>query len=1001
MYTPKASFLGWFTREGRLKNQWARGLGEKDFARGLNELRQVQQNLMKNPVEFGHLWIPFIETCLDPVRVGALTEQDMAALVEMGNVLSKYPAAKVHAEDVWQLVVQAHDARKDELRSRSLLVYMYKAPSTSREKKAECARGLGKRRARGDEHIDVYIDHLKQVPEPSKEFDIIKLLSEVCAVDFDTDSVRLKRACEVARHLANNNIMVENIRLALGMHALLVENAPIKAIDHFYAVVASNPRDRTAAIGLLTCLVRTGEYGKVEAMTRNLEKDNITAGLVELGYALKWLNDLEAQGPAPCTAVSLSGYDIGKYAGESLESTIGILYLLEGDAKRASGILSPLAVKRPDNYQWCYYAAWSMALCGDKEAIARYINDISKWEARWAIICLMMDVSTDMLENAGIRSRLGQSQGAYPSIVSARVALARGESPVRPEWAYEPNAGTPISLEALRTMIGYALYSRDAAAAQKAISMPMFLRLPIADQLLWRGLYAVKFADALSGRTLLEESAVKFGYPRAALALSVYLLETGKIREAAQWLDKASSWANNTKIELIRAYIEACEDKVEIASERLEKLAAKGEPRAYYALGNLSLHRADLAGDAEQGRMHRGKAAEAFRNALGKQDGRLLPDDCKALAMCSEFLASPESLTGPYDGLWSEVEKLDPCIRRPWLVWSAFVAQLWCGTPAGMAASGENALKLAGLMDLLGDPELAAVASAIAYACVKADDVDDADRLIMLLEYLSSGNKKTIAEPYYRSGVAALAHKGTLDPDVSVQKLRQKISLLAYADPGNASLALLLARMNIQDKKLEESVTALRNAMPESAFEQRICASIADLLKGNAALEPPQPPAEAGPEIAQACHLLQAASAFCAGDPAKGYKSILDAMKLPAGNLAKVIEISRVLPALCMQSARDPAPPRLLIDTIREIAARDANGSPDGVIARCAAAMGEADTACRLWDRELSRHPDSRSGGDYAEFLCYLAIMARNSGKHNESIEKLRLAATIGGMQHA
>jgi hypothetical protein len=63
--------------------------------------------------------------------------------------------------------------------------------------------------------------------------------------------------------------------------------------------------------------------------------------------------------------------------------------------------------------------------------------------------------------------------------------------------------------------------------------------------------------------------------------------------------------------------------------------------------------------------------------------------------------------------------------------------------------------------------------------------------------------------------------------------------------------------------------------------------------------------------------------------------------------------------------------------------------------------MGDTDTACRLWDREMSRHPDSKSGGDYAEFLCYLAIAAHNSGKPGESIEKLRLAATIGGMQHA
>ena len=46
----KSSFWGWFTKEGRLKKQWARGLKDKDPVQCFNQLRQVQQKLVKNPV---------------------------------------------------------------------------------------------------------------------------------------------------------------------------------------------------------------------------------------------------------------------------------------------------------------------------------------------------------------------------------------------------------------------------------------------------------------------------------------------------------------------------------------------------------------------------------------------------------------------------------------------------------------------------------------------------------------------------------------------------------------------------------------------------------------------------------------------------------------------------------------------------------------------------------------------------------------------------------------
>jgi tetratricopeptide (TPR) repeat protein len=634
----------------------------------------------------------------------------------------------------------------------------------------------------------------------------------------------------------------------------------------------------------------------------------------------------------------------------------------------------------------------------------------------------MIDVNTEILENANLLSHLKQYHGTYSSIVEARVSLARGISPNKPQWRCDPKAELAESLEALRTSVGYAIYTRDAKAAKEAISEHMFRRLPIADQMLWRGLYELTFNDTAEGRTLLEEVADKYEYPRAALILSLHLLDLGKIHEAQFWLDKASPWGNNTKIKLLRAYMEACQGKVDTASDMLEALATNGDARAYYALGNLNMQRADMAmeeGDIHNNLLYRGQAAESFHTALNAQNGMHLYEDLSALILCSEFLANPDNVDGSYQRLWGEVKKLDSRTRRPWLTWSAFIAQLWYGTPSGIISSGEEALKQAGLIDLLTDSELAAISSAVAHACIKADNVVSMNKLILLLEFLSSGSRKKIVEPYYRLGVAALARKvdevgsdifgygaayhilkDVLDPNISEQKPNQKIILLANSDPGNAILALLLSYINLKDKNLEESATALRNARPDNVFEQRLCTSIADLLEGNTPSELPQPTVGATPEIVQACHLLNAASAFCSGNFENGYKEILDAMKYPSNNMTKVIEISRILPALCVQSAKDPVPPRLLIETIRETASKEADGRSDETIARCAAAMDENDIACDLWNRNKSQNPDGKSDVDYAEFLCYLAVQAHKSGKPNECIEKLRLAASVGGKLH-
>jgi hypothetical protein len=1238
MYVPKASFWGQFTREGRLKNQWAKGIEESDPERGLNLLRQVQQKLMKNPAEFPHLWLPFLDTFLDGNRVYALTNSDMKSVEEMGDLISQHSDVPVHAEEVWLRALQAYDRRKEKDKARELLTHMYNA-SASKETKVKCVRDLAKRGAEEDDQLKMYIDYLQHVPDASTEGDILKLLSSQCAADFDSDSDTIGRAGGVAERLLEGNIQVLGLDKTLGLKALLKDEMPSRAVNYFKRAFQANPQDRMALVGLLSSTIKTGEYGTVEKIIQNTaySDDNVVKGLVNLSATLQWLNDPEMAGSPPCTTQSLSSLDIGKYVGEAVESAVGILHLLEGDSRQAVNILLPLAERHPEQYLLNYYAAWAASLTDDREEVARLFTALSKWNGRWTVACLLLDSDPALAEVHKVQSDLNQISSSFTSIIQRRLALSSGtfvrnktyakhsaensktfdefnenrklvattncqikqnqesvrptsavtstailsksimlwvnqegksyfkvlfnaletlpaskdfaltymgetelilpfyqnrekileikvdvppllpegtpiylnisvdelafitvkakigektldavvdlpldrqmpsdeslqlldesfyqavirlpvgkknaaeakykkarknftaaarrgekrqavdylkkmkdliakispsEGPMQPfeepviekiYWKYDAGASIAENMEAFRTALGYAVYDLEIQTVKQLITMPMFQRLPLADQRLWCGLYLFYNQDPIKGCILLEEAAIKFGYKRAALILSVHFLEQNRVKEAEQLLDLAAAGRRDNKIELLRAYIEVCKGKTNSAAKRLDKLAAKGEAMAHYALGNLNMQRSDdarISGDLENFRLFSQQAASSFRAAL-RTESEHNPSDCRVLEHCAEFIANPEREEGSYKMLWHEVEQIDGHRQTSWLVWNAFLSQLRWGSPFEIAKSGRKALPMLESVENIEDAAMAAVASNIAYACITADKDGQVDELTAQLGYLLKGGKRQAIKPFYRLGVTASARMSYLKvKQRSSKRAKQKIASLAECDPGNGSLALVLAQVNLKDNKLEEAEIALRNANPEDAFEQNLCTCLASLLRGDDVEWLPQPPPSTISEVVQACHLLRAAVAFAAGDRDQGYESILEAMKCRDQDLKNIFNFFKFLPALCLHLARETPIPQSLIETVRSISVVD-NGAS---VARCAAAIGDVEYACRLWDQIVAKEPNSPSISEYSKFLCHLAVSAYNSGDYCQTVEKLRAAAVLGGEKPA
>jgi hypothetical protein len=356
---------------------------------------------------------------------------------------------------------------------------------------------------------------------------------------------------------------------------LQITQNPAKAVAHFRAAFNANQNDRRALIGLLSALVRNEAYTDITALSHQVKPgehalDRVVAALIALSKTLHWLDSQTMAGFPPDTTQGLerfNGLDLHKYAGSVVDSVVGRLHLLEGNAARAAEILLPLAEKHPG--RWSYYATWAAILTSNRNAVERIYTATSQWSGKWTIACLLMDVDPALAEKRQLYSFLGMAaknpeMRAYAHIIEARIALARSSLPSAVTWTTSA-ANLEENLEALRTHLGCAFYRRSGEVMARSMAQPLFRLLPLADRLMWRGLHTLLAGDQVPGRALLEDAAIKFGYQRASLALAVYFLEQKKISEAKQFLERAAGGRTDAKIGLLRAYIDACEGRTERA----------------------------------------------------------------------------------------------------------------------------------------------------------------------------------------------------------------------------------------------------------------------------------------------------------------------------------------------------------------------------------------------------------------------------------------------------
>ena len=131
------------------------------------------------------------------------------------------------------------------------------------EAKQRCAYNLARYGARGDKQLNIYIDYLQRVANPASETAVLNILTNVCNVNFASDTVSIRQAGKVAERLIARRISVVGLQTALGLHSLLIEKNPSQAVKHFSTAFQGNRRDRVALVGLLATSVQNGTYADV------------------------------------------------------------------------------------------------------------------------------------------------------------------------------------------------------------------------------------------------------------------------------------------------------------------------------------------------------------------------------------------------------------------------------------------------------------------------------------------------------------------------------------------------------------------------------------------------------------------------------------------------------------------------------------------------------------------------------------------------------------------
>jgi hypothetical protein len=1002
---PKASFFGFLSREGRLKNRWAKALQDTDPARALEALRLVGAELASDAPAFYHLWAAWVESFLDPARLRLLNQNDLQTVAGMGAALAKESSTSGVGAQIYTLLLAAHDARGEKQASFGILRRLYNLPGTGNEDRNKYAAELARRGANDEDSLALYLDFLKRIKKPDKERRILDLFEPLCQVNFESSPDQVKKAYKYASELLSRHVETVWINATIAFYYLRVDSNWEAAFKYFSLASQSSPSNLLYLQGSLICRLKSGHYAQVTDLAGKAGKltDPLANNLVLLAQTLAWLDNPDAAGPVPASLSNLANLGLEKYVEDVAALAVGRLHLLNGDSAKAVAVLLPLSGQQSNkkNTLLHYYAAWAALLSGKAEAlIACY-----KRARTWPVACLYADLDPQAAEKASALAFFKQPEphSPYEAILKARLALIQGARPPVVTLNKTQAGGMDEMLEALRTFLGAAFAAHKAALMAQEIDQPLYNHLPRPERTFWKGLHALCSDNPSEGITLLEEAANQYGHARSAFVLAVQLAEQ-KPEKARKYLDLGAGRRTDAKVELLRAYLDACAKQSGAAVERMERLATGGSAQASYALGNLNLHlayQAQQAGQGPRAQVFKEQAAGAFARALKLQKN--LNEDCEILARCAEIAAhaSPESITA-CARMWPEVERLRSSSHKPWLVWHVAAAQLWEPKGKVSLAALDELGRLVEETPPLPATSAHALASGAVGVCMNGLESASIERLLGLIEKLAKCAPGPDVQRFSQLGTAALARRRFEEtPENKRTTALKQLDALVRFNASNGLLALGAASQHLACDDQPGAVAVLQAAHPTNETEKQLCAAWYSLLQNHPVAVETWQTLTLPEQAASAAHVWtwqKAAFAFSNLNSDQGYSAMLAAITSHPADLPWPLPIERFLVALCARSDRRSGVPEPLLAALKQAAANAKSPEKYVQLARCAAAVGEFDLALQLWNKpalQQALSTDPALAQECGRFLCHLAARAFKAGDSAGASRQLLKASSF------
>ncbi|GHO65069.1 hypothetical protein KSC_039610 [Ktedonobacter sp. SOSP1-52] len=990
---PKPTFLDRFSKMGRLKQQLTHAQTVQDVQMSIVELRHIQQQLQEDPKNLANLWLPFLEIFLDKSRVRALTENDLQNIEAMGMQLLNDPVENLDTGNMWSLIVQAYNVREEKRLARDLLTRMYHTSSLKEEWRVWAVRTLAQYGAKGDDHVKIYIDYLARISEPTQERSMCSLLEQSCAVDFESDDIHIKRAGEIAEYVLRVALPIKGAHNAFALYALLIEHNQTKAIEHFTIVLNSDTRNFTALRGLLAAWIQADEYQKVVAyihdkQTLKYENDSIVHALFKLSSIMRWLTSIDDPSPLEDDLPDHSLLKhIRRYIGDKIDAILGRLYLVQGKAQQAAELLHTYASKHTiTRLEYRYYVAWAYLLLNEKNMLATYFHHYEKWPSQWTIACLVLDATPSNRERNDLRKYLEErstSYHLYGSIIKARLALIDTITPLDIEW--EPGVGSPEEdIEAFRTVLGYALVAKDFKKAKQLIIKPLFRRLPLPDQLMWTGLLLLLTGeDFKNGCRHLEAAAHQYGYKRAALVLSAYFLEQHKVAEAKRLLPSQMEGSYN-KTAILQAYIRGSEGHIDATISQIKNFVNQDEPSIHFLLGNLYFQQRKYA-----------LATQNFTKALNNPQ-HFHPHDCRALARCAEFLASPSSSVD----VWQEVKDLSNLERQPMLVWSSFLALVWHHRPAELAILLKQSSYLQKHFEQLSEKAAIAVTLALLPICRGVEDIVQANDLINFLKKISQWISYPAVQHLCQIGITTALYTVCTQAQAQEkywERIQQYMASQSIMNPANGSLALLITYTYMTKKYFENAIVTLRKVQPLDEHEQYMCSALARLLEneGQALHKIASLISNPGRSCIFVYDLIMTIAAFITGNFVQGYQTFLKLLGSYPIETEAVVKIERIFPYLCVYVPKEKIRQLQLIQMAQRLFSQCEDKELLERAARAMTLVVEGDQACQLLQKAIQDRGTRQTAlqQTLVDLLCFTAIKAYNQEKISTAIHKLQEAS--------